>query len=115
MKLEVQVWLEDVRSAIAVIQTRTNGISSYPDFLADEVARVYAERYLIVVGEAMKRILAAEPGIAITNATRIVRTRHRLVHEYDNIDNETLYAIVIKHLPLLRAEIDALLDQSGSP
>lgn len=112
MDPEVTVWLDDIRRAIDSILKRTSGVSSFAEFERDETARVFAERYLIVVGEAMKRVLAVQPDIAITNATRIVRTRHRLVHEYDDIDVETLYIIVVNHLPLLQQEVRALLDQT---
>jgi uncharacterized protein with HEPN domain len=36
--------------------------------------------------------------------------RNIIVHDYESIDDEVLYAAVLKHLPLLKNEVTALLE-----
>ena len=40
----------------------------------------------------------------------IVRLRNLITHEYDQIDDENMWAIVIKHLPKLKVEREALIN-----
>lgn len=67
------------------------------------------ERALAIVGEAMYQILKMKPGIAITNAPEIAKTRHILVHAYDKVDNLIVWDIVSNHLDLLEQEVKSLL------
>ncbi len=47
----------------------------------------------------------------LTGARGLVDLRNRVIHGYDSIDDETIWGIVIKHLPPLRAEVERLLAQ----
>ena len=64
---------------------------------------------IAIIGEATNRILKLREDISITNARKIVNTRNYVIHGYDSLRNEILWAIVIKDLPLLKSEIEALL------
>lgn len=68
------------------------------------------ERGVEIIAEAMKRILLLDPGIQITNAQKIISTRNKITHEYDVIDNYQLYLIVTKYLPILKAEVETILN-----
>lgn len=57
----------------------------------------------------MNRILRLNPDISITSARKIVDTRNYVIHSYDSLIPEILWAIVVNHLPRLRAEVDHLL------
>ena len=37
--------------------------------------------------------------------------RHIIVHEYDIVDTERIFVIVKKYLPILKREIELLLNQ----
>lgn len=65
--------------------------------------------HIAVIGEAINQLLKTDPGIAITSARKIVNTRNYIIHGYDSLDNEILWAIVIRHIPILKKEIDKLL------
>lgn len=58
----------------------------------------------------MNRILKACPGIPITSARRIVNTRNYLIHGYDSLREDLIWAIVINHLPLLKTEVIRLME-----
>ena len=71
------------------------------------------ERDLEIIGEAVNRILKEEPEIPITNAHRIVGLRNQIIHGYDSITDENIWAIVINHLPKLKLEVEALITEEG--
>ena len=67
------------------------------------------ERNLEIVGEAINRIKRADKTVSVTNADKIIATRNRLAHAYDNVSDEVIWSIVIKHLSPLKEEIQHLL------
>ncbi len=62
-----------------------------------------------IIGEATNRILKIDPEIKITNARQIVGTRNYLIHGYDSLRLEMIWAIVINDLPKLKLEVESLL------
>jgi uncharacterized protein with HEPN domain len=69
------------------------------------------ERKVGIIGEAINRILKVDSSFTLTNARKIVDTRNRVIHGYDSISDETMWGIVIKDLPPLKAEVERLLAQ----
>jgi uncharacterized protein with HEPN domain len=67
------------------------------------------ERNLITIGEAVNLLLKRMPEIAISNARKIVDTRNKLTHGYDEIENVQIWSIVIKYLPVLKEEVEQLI------
>ena len=54
----------------------------------------------------------ANPALALTppgNARRIVNTRNKIIHGYDEVDEVMLWEIIVKHLPILNEEVQLLL------
>jgi uncharacterized protein with HEPN domain len=49
--------------------------------------------------------------IRIANSRKIVDTRNRIIHGYDSVSDDAIWGIVIRHLPILRAEIESLLSE----
>lgn len=64
-----------------------------------------------IIGEATNRILKIEPSIMISNAKQIVGTRNYLIHGYDSLRIEMIWAIVVNDLPKLKQEVIYLLNQ----
>ena len=58
----------------------------------------------------MDRILEVKPDINILNARKIVDTRNRIIHGYESVSEEIIWAIVIRYLPKLEEEV---LEQLG--
>ena len=83
----------------------------YTNFKQDLQLKRATERNLEIIGEAMNRLLKEEPNIAITDSRRIVGLRNQIIHGYDSISDENVWAIVINHLPLLQKEINLLIDK----
>ncbi len=104
-------YLLDIKQAIEEIETATNERSRRFDvFTKDYVFRKFVERNIEIIGEAMNRVLKINPDINITSARKIVDTRNYVIHSYDSLIPEILWAIVINHLPVLKDEINKLLE-----
>lgn len=58
----------------------------------------------------MNRLLHLAPEIEITAARRIVDTRNYVIHGYDSVTNDIMWGIVVRHLPLLKSEVEKLLE-----
>lgn len=82
----------------------------YAAFCSDICFKSAVQWEIAIIGEAMNRILKLCPDIPITSARRIVDTRNFLIHGYDSLREDLVWGIVIRHLPLLKAEVDKLLE-----
>ena len=45
----------------------------------------------------------------ITSAKAIIGLRNQVIHAYDNVSDESIWAVLTNHLPKLKAEIDELI------
>ena len=107
-------YLSDILTAITEIEVSTDNRGRRFDvFLNDYVFRKFVERNIEIMGEAMNRILKTYPSVNITAARKIVDTRNFVIHGYDSLKPEIIWAIVINHLPLLKKEIMQLLDENS--
>ena len=69
------------------------------------------ERNIEIIGEAMGRILQANPEFSLSNSRKIVDTRNRIIHGYDSVSDQIIWGIVINHLPVLKQEIELLIKE----
>ena len=46
----------------------------------------------------------------ITTKKQIISMRNRVIHGYDKIDDAIIWGTIIKHLPILKNEIQDLID-----
>ena len=98
--------MHDMLQAISEIEMAEDRFGrQYETFENDIVFRKFVERNIEILGEAMNRILKIEPQIEITAARKIVDTRNYVIHAYDSLKPDILWAIVINHIPKLKAEI----------
>lgn len=84
----------------------------FKTFCEDVCFRSAVQWEIAIIGEAMNRILKISPNIQITSARRIVNTRNYLIHGYDSLREDLIWAIVINHLPLLKSEVTKLIESS---
>lgn len=83
----------------------------YEIFENDVIFRKFVERNIEILGEAMNRILKINSEIEITSARKIVDTRNYVIHAYDSLKPDILWAIVINHIPRLQADIQRLVEE----
>ncbi len=86
----------------------------FKTFCEDVCFRSAVQWEIAIIGEAMNRILKVCPDISITSARRIVNTRNYLIHGYDSLREDLIWAIVINHLPILKTEVTNLIESTDS-
>ncbi len=106
----VKKYLSDIHICISQIEQALDRFGrKYDTFESDIVFRLFIERNIEIMGEATGRILKICPTINITAARKIVDTRNFVIHAYDSLKPDILWAIVINHIPVLKQEIQELL------
>lgn len=109
MDNRVRQWLADILQAIVEIDIFVGDTTDYDAFVEDLKTRKAVERNIEIVGEAMRRLVAHDASIKITNYRAIIDTRNRISHAYDQVSEDILWTIVVRDLPLLRVEVEKLL------
>jgi len=110
---EARKYLYDIGEACSLIATFTAG-KSFEDYSKDPLLRSAVERQFEIVGEALSRLLQLEPLVIgrITDASRIVAFRNRLIHGYASVADEVVWGVVERNLAVLQREVAVLLDES---
>ena len=107
-----KTWLYDILMAIEEIESFfLDRPKRYADYCNDARTKRAVERNIEIIGEAMYRILKNDTAIEISNARKIVDVRNRIIHGYDSVSDETIWGIVIRHIPVLKTEIEHLLGE----
>lgn len=109
MDIEIKAWLFDILNAIMEIDVFFADIpKEFSSYQNDIRTKRAVERNIEIIGEALSRIIAKDATIEITHARKIVDTRNRIIHGYDSVSDEIIWGIVMKHLPILQKEVQAL-------
>lgn len=108
----IRKYLYDMLQAISEIEMAEERFGrQYEIFENDVIFRKFVERNIEILGEAMNRILKINSEIEITSARKIVDTRNYVIHAYDSLKPDILWAIVINHIPRLKADIQRLVEE----
>ena len=103
-------YLSDILTAIEEIELfMSERPKEYATFCDDILFRRGVERNIEIMGDAMNQVLKSAPNIPITAAKKVVDTRNYVIHAYDSLKPDILWAIVINHIPLLKEDVKALL------
>ncbi len=105
--------LADILQAIAHIEIHLHGKRDYSLFHENITIHSAVERELLIIGEAVNRLLKRFPDINISDAKKIVGLRNKMIHEYDVVDDAQLWSIIINHLPRLKIEVERLLKEQS--
>ena len=98
-------YLSDIIRAIELIELFSESTVSFQEYLLDLKTQSAIERQLSILGEAVNKFDKLQPELTLENARKIVGFRNRLIHTYDAIDPSMIWAIIRKHLPLLKEEV----------
>lgn len=112
MKNRIKKLLFDIYTAVDNIDKYIGEKKCFKDYDNNPMLQDAVERNLEIIGEAMKKLLAIEPEIEISNSRRIVDARNKIIHGYDEIENSQLWGIIINHLPVLKEEVKNYLEKS---
>jgi len=110
MQLEAKKHLEDMRRAMELLAQFTAG-RNVDDYRDDPMLASAVERQFEIIGEALNRLIKLDPSFEsrITDARRIVDFRNILIHAYDVVDEQVVWDIVERKLPVFRREVADLL------
>lgn len=111
MEAEVKAWLSDIKKAIEEINDFLPGKRNFLEFKKDLKTKRAIERKVEIIGEAANRIRMSQPDIQITNIRKIIDTRNRIIHGYDSVSDDIIWSIVMNNLPMLRVEVERLLNE----
>ena len=103
--------LSDIIACIDRVEHFTNEMQSFEEYQENMLVQNAVERNIEIIGEAVNSLLKISPDIAISSVRKIVNTRNLLIHGYDSVDSATVWVILRKHLPLLKAEVIELMGQ----
>jgi len=108
-KYDILACLKDIEQSILEINEFLPVERNFIAFQKDLKTRKAIERNIEIIGEAMDRILKADPDFQITDSRKIVDTRNRIIHGYDSVSDDVIWLIVNRYLPILEEEVKKLL------
>ena len=115
MPHDVLSCLSDILTSIVSIEEYlTRFLGERRDFNAymqEKPLRRAVERELEIIGEAARRITRIDPDFPLENVRNIIGLRNWVAHAYDNVSDNTIWAIINRHLPPLRKEVERLLSE----
>lgn len=109
MNPEALKFLFDINRSIELIEDFTQGVSFF-DYQKDYKTKSAVERQLGIIGEAVKKYGKIQSE-ELKSGRQIVAFRNRIIHAYDSIDDVIVWAIIKRHLPILKQETGNLLSQ----
>ncbi len=111
MDNHIRKLLKDLLISIETIENYLGKERVFEMYDSNYLLQDAVERNVITIGEAMNSLLKIYPEIEISNARKIVDARNKLTHGYDEIENLQIWNILIKHLPILKIEVEKLIKQ----
>lgn len=112
MEDNIKAWLYDILSSILEIESYfINTPKMFETYQSDLRTKRAIERNIEIIGEAMNWILKENSEINISNSRKIVDVRNRIIHGYDSVSDDVIWGIVIRNLPVLKNEVEMLLNE----
>ncbi len=110
MELQSKKYLDDVLNAIELIEEFLLEINSFAEYSKDLKTQSAVERQLGIIGEAVNKYDKLNPDNFLKNTIQIIGLRNRIVHAYDDIDINVIWALIQNHLPYLKREVTEKLN-----
>jgi uncharacterized protein with HEPN domain len=110
MTKDIRVYLGHILESIELIEEYTRNVSEETFYIDTELQDSVIRR-LEIIGEAIKCM----PDDVRENNERVdwrgfAGMRDKLIHEYFGVDIKLIWNVVVKELPTLKREVEALLN-----
>ena len=109
MDIKTKTWLLDINQSIDEIFVFLGDKRDFISYQSDLKTKKAVERNLEIIGEAVGRIIKHNPDFKLQNAKNIIGTRNRIIHSYDNISDEIIWAIITRELNPLKEEVQKFI------
>ena len=111
MNDEARKRLRDIADSCMATR-RFTASKTFTDFQSDDMMRAAVERKLEIIGEAFVRLEESDPAVTerFPELRKIIGLRNRIIHGYDNVDEELIWDVVQNRLPSLQEQVEALLE-----
>ena len=111
MEIEIKKRLDDILTAIIMIDDFTAGVKYLTDYSSNAIVKSAVERQLGILGEADVQIKKHAPSIQLSGMQKIISFRNFIIHAYDSINDDMVWIILKNHLPLLKSEVQKMLEE----
>jgi len=106
----IKKFLFDIKESIESIENYIGDNKDFNVYQRNKMLRRAVEREFEIIGEAMNRIVQIDDKINISTKKQIINMRNRVIHGYDKIDDAIVWGTIIRHLPVLKKEIQSLIE-----
>ncbi len=112
-KRDDRVYLHDMLDAIRIIETYLQGLT-YETFGQDKLRQDGVVRELEIIGEASRNLSEAfQLQHAEIPWADIIGMRHKIVHDYSNVNLRIVWDTVANDLPPLKQQLKQILGDSN--
>ena len=109
MNAKVLKYILDIESILGEIEEiKLRVENNFIIYQKDFVIKRAVERDLEIIGEAVKNLTEQDPSIKLFSVKKIIALRNMISHAYDSIEDELIWAIIQKDIPILHEEIRKL-------
>ena len=112
--IRILKYLFDADSSISSIDIHLSQQRIYSAYINNITAQRAVERELEIIGEAISKLLQIDNTINISFARLIMDLRNKIIHSYDTINNDVIWEIIIKDIPVLQQEVADLITKYSS-
>ncbi len=112
MRRDPKAYLFDIQRASDLLDQFTRG-KEFHDYECSPLLRSAIERQFEIIGEALNQLAVRHPDVTkqISEHRKIIAFRNILIHGYAKVDNKIVWDVVYNKLPILRREVQALLNK----
>lgn len=111
MNRHAKKYLFDIVQTIDSIEEIFKSAPDFNSYQQNFVLRMATERLLGIVGEAVSKYDKIPEVPTLSFTPQIIGFRNIIVHDYAKVVDAVVWEIVYAHLPLLKSEASALLNE----